>query len=135
MKPKSVLIIEDDELLREIYATKLTMEGYDVDTAVDGLEGLKKATSTEPDMILLDMIMPRMTGLEFLKAYRLLTRHPKVKALVMSNKSSTSEINQVKTMGVLEYLIKSQHTPQEIAERVRNHLEGKQPREAGTGPA
>jgi DNA-binding response OmpR family regulator len=119
---KSILIIEDDELLREIYATKLEMEGFAVATAVDGLEGLKKANDSEPDMILLDMIMPRMTGIEFLKAYRLTAKHPRVKALVMSNKSSTSEINQVKTMGVLEYLIKSQHTPQEIAERVRNHL-------------
>ena len=119
---KHILIIEDDELLREIYATKLTMEGFAVDTAVDGMEGLEKATHKEPDMILLDMIMPRMTGLEFLKAYRPSTNHPKVKTLIMSNKSSTNEMNQAKTMGVLDYLIKSQHTPQDIAERVRNYL-------------
>jgi CheY-like chemotaxis protein len=123
MTPKYVLIIEDDELLREIYATKLTMEGFAVDTANDGLEGLEKATQKEPDIILLDMLMPRMTGLEFLEAYRLPAKHPNVKAVVMSNKSTPREINQAKTMGVLDYLIKSQHTPQDIAARVRSYLD------------
>ena len=116
-----VLIIEDDELLREIYATKLEMEGFNVDTASDGLEGLHKATSTQPDIILLDMIMPRMTGLEFLAAYNQPGR-PYIKTVIMSNKSTTKEINQAKALGVLDYLIKSQLTPQEIVVRVREYL-------------
>jgi DNA-binding response OmpR family regulator len=120
--PKTVLIIEDDELLREIYSTKLKMEGFQVDTANDGLDGLEKAINTEPDIILLDMIMPRMTGLEFLAAYRLPSKHPRVKTLIMSNKSSTKDINQAKSLGVLDYLIKSQLTPQEIVTRIRAYL-------------
>lgn len=120
MKTK-VLIIEDDELLREIYATKLTLEGFQVDTAVDGSEGLEKALHHRPDVILLDMLMPNMDGLEFLKAYRIQNTNPRTKTLVISNKSSVSEINQAKAMGVVEYLIKSQHTPAEIANRIRAH--------------
>jgi len=120
MKTK-VLIIEDDELLREIYATKLSLEGFTVDTAVDGAEGLEKALHQGPDVILLDMLMPNMNGLEFLKAYRIQNTHPRTKTLVISNKSSVSEINQAKAMGVVEYLIKSQHTPAEIANRIRAH--------------
>lgn len=120
MKTK-VLIIEDDELLREIYATKLTIEGFVVDTAVDGAQGLEKALHHSPDVILLDMLMPNMDGLEFLKAYRIQNTNPHTKTLVISNKSSVSEINQAKAMGVVEYLIKSQHTPAEIANRIRAH--------------
>jgi DNA-binding response OmpR family regulator len=116
-----VLIIEDDELLREIYATKLSLEGFKVDTADDGAQGLEKALRSKPDVILLDMLMPNMDGLEFLKAYRIQNTNPKCKTLVISNKSSVSEINQAKAMGVVEYLIKSQHTPAEIARRIRAH--------------
>jgi CheY-like chemotaxis protein len=117
---KNILIVEDDELLREIYATKLEMEGFNVTTASDGVEGLEKATSGGPDIILLDMIMPRMTGLEFLMAYQ--SRSPRAKCVIMSNKSSTKEINQAKALGVLDYLIKSQLTPQEIVTRVHEYL-------------
>jgi CheY-like chemotaxis protein len=120
--PTTVLIVEDDELLREVYATKLQMEGFSVDTAVDGFDALEKVKAKEPDVILLDMIMPRMTGLEFLKAYSLRANHPNVKTVVMSNKSSPHEINQAKTMGVVDYLIKSQHTPQDIVRRIRSYL-------------
>lgn len=120
MKTK-VLIIEDDELLREIYATKLSLEGFQVDTAVDGAQGLDKALHHHPDVILLDMLMPNMDGLEFLKAYRIQNTNSRTKTLVISNKSSVSEINQAKAMGVVEYLIKSQHTPAEIANRIRAH--------------
>ncbi len=120
---KHVLLIEDDELLREIYATKLEMEGFAVDTAVDGMEGLEKATRREPDVILVDMIMPRMTGLEFLRAYQLQQQHPRVKAVVISNKSTSRDITQAKSMGVLDYLIKSQHTPQDIVARIRDFLD------------
>jgi len=125
-KPVTVLIVEDDELLREIYTMKLKLEGFDVNTATDGLDGLKKASATEPDVILLDMLMPRMTGLEFLKAYQLRTKHPHVKTIILSNKSTSAEINEAKTMGVREYLIKSQHTPQEIVTHIKSHLEPEQ---------
>jgi two-component system, OmpR family, alkaline phosphatase synthesis response regulator PhoP len=119
---KKILIIEDDELLREIYATKLELEGFEVETAYDGVDGLEKAILEEPNMILLDMIMPRMTGLEFLRVYRPSQLHPRVATVVMSNKSSNQEINLAKELGVIEYLIKSQHTPDDIVARVRNHL-------------
>ena len=122
-KTSTVLIIEDDELLREIYTTKFEMEGFSVQAASDGQEGLQLATASKPDVILLDMIMPRMTGLEFLRAYHLMAEHPTVHALVISNKSSIAEINQARALGAREYLIKSQHTPDEIVSKVRFHLE------------
>jgi DNA-binding response OmpR family regulator len=123
MKSATVLIIEDDELLREIYSTKFELEGFEVTTASDGREGLQKASAITPDIILVDMIMPRMSGLDFLRAYRPAAAHATPKMVVMSNKSSPSEINQAKALGVMDYLIKAQHTPEEIVLKVRHYLE------------
>ena len=118
----NILVIEDDELLRDIYATKLRLEGFMVDTAQDGAEGLQIAISSAPDIILLDMIMPRMNGLEFLEAYRPMSRSPRVVTVVMSNKSSSSEINRAKTLGAFDYLIKARYTPDDITTRIRSYL-------------
>jgi two-component system OmpR family response regulator len=117
-----VLIIEDDELLREIYSTKFELEGFAVGTARDGKEGLMAAHTQAPDIILVDMIMPRMSGLDFLRAYKPAGLLRQAKTVVMSNKSSPAEINQAKALGVLDYLIKSQHTPDEIVRKVRSYL-------------
>jgi CheY-like chemotaxis protein len=120
---KTILVIEDDELLREIYATKFSLEGFDVDTATDGLAGLEKATHHQPHVILLDMIMPRMTGLEFLRTYQPTRLTPQITTIIMSNRSSTQEIAQAKALGVADYLIKSRYTPDDIVSRVRSYLE------------
>lgn len=119
---KRILIIEDDDLLREIYATKLELEGFDVNTAANGEAGLEAAIHYAPNVILLDMVMPRMTGLEFLQAYQPYSRHPNVATLIMSNKSSSQEVNEAKALGAKEYLIKSQHTPDAIVARIRHYL-------------
>jgi two-component system OmpR family response regulator len=120
-----VLIMEDDEMLREIYTVKLEMEGFLVESAANGAEGLERASKQEPDLILLDMIMPRMTGLEFLEAYDLAGKHPTVKTVVLSNKSSIQDINAAKSLGALDYLVKAQHTPDQIVERLRTYLDSK----------
>jgi CheY-like chemotaxis protein len=118
----TVLIIEDDELLREVYAAKFAMEGFIVDTAQDGREGLQKATASRPDLILLDMAMPLMNGLEFLETYRPATRQPQVATVIISNKSTASEINRAKALGVRDYLIKAQHTPDQLVAKIRRYL-------------
>lgn len=117
-----LLVIEDDELLREIYATKFEMEGFTVYTAVDGLDGLEQARINQPQVILLDMIMPRMTGLEFLRKFQPLAIKPPVTTIVISNKSSIKDINEAKALGARDYLIKSRFTPDDIAGHIRTHL-------------
>lgn len=118
----TVLIIEDDALLREIYAAKLELEGFTVDTAADGLTGLEKALANAPDIILLDMLMPHMNGIDFLRAYRPIATRPDVPTVIMSNKSSISDINLTRLLGVREYLIKSELTPDDVVAKVRHHL-------------
>jgi two-component system, OmpR family, alkaline phosphatase synthesis response regulator PhoP len=117
----TLLIVEDDETLREIYALKMTIEGFDVLAARDGAEGLELATTHKPDLILLDILMPRMTGVEFLKLYA--QQPDKAVVVVISNKSTPDEISEVKKMGAADYLIKSQHTPDQIVAIVRSYID------------
>lgn len=115
-----VLIVEDDDLLREIYGIRLQMEGYDVHTAGDGEEGLEKVVSVQPDIILLDMLMPRLDGLGFLRHYLKLPNRAKV--IVASNKSSQQSIAEAKLLGATDYLIKSQLTPDDLVVQIKKHL-------------
>lgn len=116
----TILIVEDDETLREIYALKLAMEGFEVLAAQDGAEGLDIATRQKPDLILLDILMPRMTGVEFLGHYA--SQPHKAVVVVISNKSTPDEISEVKKLGAADYLIKSQHTPDQIVAIINAYL-------------
>ena len=120
-----VLIVEDDELLREMYASKFELEGYDVLTANDGEEGLKTAISARPDLIILDNLMPLLTGIQLLERYR--AAKPKSRAVVifLSNKSALGDVNRAKQLGAVDYLIKSQLTPRELVAIVRRRLRAK----------
>lgn len=117
---KRVLLVEDDGLLREMYALKLNLEGFEVDTAADGREGLEKAMSSTFDVILLDNLMPHMSGLELLQKLNISGSDTQTKVIMLSNKSSLPEINLAKRLGASEYLIKSQHTPKHVVDMIRN---------------
>lgn len=117
-----ILIVEDDEILREIYSTKFSMEGFTVYAAGDGQEALEQAKQQQPSLILLDMLMPRVSGLEFLRLFKDSPESTRAKVLVASNKSSAEMIAQAMSLGACDYLIKSKLTPDEIVARAREHL-------------
>ena len=117
-----ILIIEDDPILRSAYTTVLTMEGFEVRGAPDGLEGLRLAQEEEPDLILLDMLMPNLGGVQFLQAYKLKTEHPHVKVIVFSNISVPEQMSEVMALGATRYLTKSQFTPKEMVSTIREAL-------------
>jgi len=123
-KPTTVLIVEDDAVLRSAYETVLTLEGYATRTAGDGQEALKFAEAKEFDVILLDMLMPTMNGLEFLQAYQALTKHPQTKIIVFSNMSVPSDVKQTMRLGATKYLTKSSFTPKEMASIIKEVLSG-----------
>ena len=85
MHMKRILIVEDEKPLREAFAFLLTQEGYEVELAENGKVALKKLAAFRPDLILLDMLMPVMNGLEFLRAARLPSAFPVTKTLLLSN--------------------------------------------------
>lgn len=117
-----VLVVEDDDLLREIYCMKLEMEGFAVLAAEDGLKALELVSAHRPDLILLDMLMPRLDGLGFLTKYRDVPFEQRAIVVVASNKSSAQGMQEARALGAADYLIKAQLSPDDLAERVRQHL-------------
>jgi CheY-like chemotaxis protein len=119
-QPKvSVLIVEDDAMLRSAYETVLTMDGYETSTASDGQEALAIGRKLDPDVILLDMLMPNMNGLEFLEQFNVKSEHPKTKIIVFSNMSVPSDVKDAMRLGATKYLTKSSFTPREIEDIIK----------------
>lgn len=117
-----VLVVEDDLRLKLTYDIILKKEGHVVERAQDGQEALKKAKEFKPDLILLDMLMPRMSGLEFLRAYDGQNKHPNVKIIVFSNMSMPNEMEQAYALGAAKYMLKSSTSPRQLAELIRSTL-------------
>ena len=120
-----VLIIEDYENLQNIYGEVLKKEGHDVTVVNDGLLALEKTKKNNYDIILLDLLLPHMSGMEFLKAYEP-KKHPETRILMCSNFTSPKYIVEAGNMGVDHYLTKSNVTPAEIAAVIDKML--KEPR-------
>ena len=116
-----VLIVEDEQVLNDAYATILTRQGHDVSTAFNGKEALVKAEQSEPDVILLDLLMPEMDGLEFLESYQLKDKHPEVKVVILSNMGDEEKIKKGMDLGAYKYILKARATPDELSVLV-NHL-------------
>ncbi|MFH1207195.1 MAG: response regulator [Patescibacteria group bacterium] len=129
-KPKNtapearVLIIEDDQFLRDLLVTKLLRENFEVDTAIDGPGGSEKAVNTHPDVILLDIILPGIDGFEILKRVRTnaLPDVAKTPIILLSNLGQETDVEKGRTLGADDYLIKSNFTIDEIIEKIRRLL-------------
>jgi CheY-like chemotaxis protein len=117
-----VLMVEDNAAQRKIYLTLLLKEGYDVDFAADGQEALEKAERNPPDFILLDVRMPRLDGLGFLRAYDVRERHPDVKVVVLSNTEVAEEVEEALALGARRYLTKYTSTPRTVLALIREVL-------------
>ena len=122
MTAKKILIVEDEQLLNEAYQTILTKEGYDVQVAFDGLEALELTRNYEPDLILLDLRMPRMNGIEFLQSYHLLEEHKQVKVIIFSNLDAEKDVDEAYLLGANRYMLKAWASPKELAKLVAETL-------------
>lgn len=118
-----ILVVEDDPMLQKIYRTVLTKEGYRVDTASDGREGLQKAMADAPDLIVLDMLMPNMNGIEFLEAFDVLEKHPKTKVIAFSNTELPQWLDKAMELGVKKYVTKFSFSPRALVGLIRDLLE------------
>ena len=117
-----ILLIEDDHMLQKMYKTILTKEGYSIETAVDGRDGLNKANANEPDLIVLDMLMPNMNGLDFLRAYDILSKHPKVKVIAFSNTDQPKWVDEAMALGVKKYMAKYSFSPKAMVGLIHETL-------------
>lgn len=122
---KRVLIVEDDQALIDLYDKKFTHSGYYVIRAENGQEGLDKALTENPDIILLDIMLPIMNGFEVLKNLKKKGLLDKVPVVILSNYGETSNVTEGLVEGAVEYLIKVEHTPEEVVNIVEDALAAK----------
>lgn len=117
-----ILIVEDDNFLRKAYTNVLTRENFEVLIASDGLEGLEIAEEQEPDLILLDMLMPTLDGVGFMRRFDLKNKHPNVKVIVFSNVSNQESIDEVIELGASNYKTKAFFTPKSMVQLIKDTL-------------
>lgn len=118
----NILVVEDEKTLNEAYEMILSKAGYKVSVAHDGTEALEMTKAFEPDVILLDLRMPRMNGLEFLEKYDLTRDHPKVKVIVFSNLDTQKDIDEAYELGAHRYILKAWASPKELLQLIEDTL-------------
>lgn len=119
---KKILIVEDERILREAYTNILTQEGFEVFEAGDGEAALTQVKAHKPDLILLDLLMPKMDGFTFLQEARLSERLPGTKVLAFSNLSDHQRLQKMLRMGAVRHVLKSSLSPKELVATIRELL-------------
>lgn len=122
---KRIMIVEDEPALLSVYTMLFKMHKYDVTDAPDGSIALKLLKSVKPDVIILDILMPIMGGIEFLKKADLKKSNPSAKVLVLSNLSDSDTIDKVLELGADSYMLKSSLAPNQLIAEVEKLLNAK----------
>ncbi len=116
-----ILVVEDNTTLSEAYELILSHEGHKVEVAHNGLEGLEKLAKFKPDLILLDLLMPKLDGLGFLKEFNKKFPKTTAKVVVLTNLDQDKEITTALKLGAYKYIVKARTSPKQLAINV-NHL-------------
>jgi DNA-binding response OmpR family regulator len=119
---KKILIIEDNQLVANVYRNKLAVEGYQTEAALDGETGLKMMRTFKPDVIILDLMLPKMTGVDVIKEIRTETEFSKLPVIVFSNTYLTNLIQEAWKAGATKCISKSNCSPKEVLDVVRNTI-------------
>lgn len=119
---KKILIIEDEKIISDLLEKKLTREGYRVTITINGIDGLVKMRKDRPDIVLLDIIMPKMGGFEVMEEMNKDETLKDIPVIVVSNSGQPVEIDRIKKMGAKDWLIKTEFDPQEVLEKVKKQI-------------
>ena len=118
-KKTKVLIVEDEEILLTALSEELKQEGFDVVGAKDGIEGVEKAISEKPDLILLDLVMPRLDGIGALKQIK---ENPDIKdipVVILTNLSDYDKVSDALSLGAMDYLVKANYRLEELVNKIK----------------
>ena len=121
-KPKKILLVEDDDALASVYITRFDAEGFVVKRGPNGEEALAAALEFRPDMILLDVMMPKVSGFDVLDILRNTPDTANMKVIMLTALSQPSDVQRAQELGVDDYLVKSQVVIADVVDRVRQHL-------------
>lgn len=119
---KKILIVEDEEIILSLLEKKLIQKGYEVSTARDGQEGIKMIREINPELILLDIIMPNMGGFEVMEEMAVDDKIKNIPIIVISNSGQPVELDRAQKLGAKDWLVKTEFDPQEVLEKVKKQL-------------
>lgn len=119
---KTILIVEDDVFLVKVYQVKLQELGVEVLIAQDGNEALKYLEKDPPDLVLLDIMLPGVSGFDLLKAMRDNPRWKNVAVIILSNLSQTQDIERGQALGIKEYIVKANVRINDVVEKIKKYL-------------
>jgi DNA-binding response OmpR family regulator len=119
---KRILLVEDDDSLASVYVTRLQAEGFDVRRVANGEEALAAALNYHPNLVLLDVMMPKVSGFDVLDILRNTPETANLKVIMLTALSQQSDQDRAKALGVDDYLVKSQVVIADVVERIRHHL-------------
>ena len=122
---KKILIIEDDSFLSEMYSTKLIQEGFETEIAINGKQGLDKIKSIKPDLVLLDIVLPKMDGFEILESVKKDSKLKNIPIVLLTNLGQKNEIEKGLLLGADEYIIKAHFTPTAVVTKIKEILKSK----------
>ena len=119
-----ILIVEDDPLMRRLYQKIFTFEKYEVEMAEDGEEGLDKARKSKPTLILLDIMMPKMNGLQVLEKLKADPDLKKIPVVMLTNLAGQKDAETALAKGAVKYIVKSEYEPKQVADMIKGVLAG-----------
>lgn len=119
---KKILLIEDEEIMVGLLQKKLVQEGYDFSIARNGEEGLEMIRKINPDLILLDIIMPKMGGFEVMEEMQKDKELKKIPIIVISNSGQPVELDKAQKLGARDWLIKTEFDPQEVVDKIKKQF-------------
>lgn len=115
----SILIVEDDVFLADLYRTKFNLEGFKVTVAYDGEKGLEMASKVMPDIILLDLVLPKLSGFEVLEEIKANSKTKNIPIILLTNLSQRSDVEKGLKLGASDYLIKAHFMPSEVVAKIK----------------
>jgi len=119
---KKILLIEDEEIMIDLLRKKLVAEGYKVLVARNGEEGLELMKESLPDLVLLDIIMPKKDGFEVMEEKKKDKNLKKIPLIIISNSGQAIELDRAKALGARDWLVKTEFDPKEVLEKVKKQI-------------
>lgn len=120
---KTILVAEDNDFIRKMYVLKFSKAGLDVIEAIDGTEALKAIDSSKPDLVLLDLMMPNVGGIEVLENLHEKKMIPKLPIIILTNIMNSETIEQARKLGAVDYIIKTDLTPSQVLEKMKKYID------------
>ena len=118
-----VLIVEDDQFLLRMYKKKFEVAGFEVEVAVDGEDGLSKMRNVKPEIVLMDIMMPKLNGLDAIVQAKADTLIKNIPIIVLTNLSNTDDAQMAVKNGAIGYMVKSDFTPSQVVEEAKKYLQ------------